>query len=582
VAGLLLVLGAGLVTLAAWPSLSGLLYGWTGEEQALPQLGGAIQLAFQLARPPLDLAPEVPVAHAGMNPFGVNTFLNQEVEPAKRERAMRMIHEAGFRWIRQEFPWQDIEIHGKGDFIDRRNEPFRSAWEKYDHIVSLAEKYGIEIIARLSTPPAWSRAQGDAAGTFAPPDDYNDFGDFVETVVRRYQGRVRYYQIWNEPNIYPEWGKRPVDATQYTELLKVAYKRAKAVDPDVVIIAAPLAATIELDRYPHGFSDALFLQQMYDAGARDYFDILSVQDYGLWSGPTDRRMQPRVLNYSRPLYIRDIMVKNGDAGKAIWLSEMNWNAVPPGFPDSRFGRVDEAQQARYAVEAYRRAQEEWPWMGVVAFWFFKQADDHERNSNAQYYFRMVEPDFTPLPVYGAIKAYANSQPIMYFGYHQEDHWAVSYGGPGDKPGESTGSPWRTIRDRQAILGAYRRADVEGAWVSFTFMGSDLSLVVGKVPGGGTLEVTIDAAPPVRVSLASDGATRFGVVVPVAHALPVTQHRVRIVNVRDERGMVGQAIIDGFLVRNAPAYPVWPLLAVLVALVLIAGIGYTVSKGMRPG
>ena len=33
----------------------------------------------------------------------------------------------------------------------------------------------------------------------------------------------------------------------------------------MVIVAGALAATIELDRYPHGLTDALFLQQMYDA-----------------------------------------------------------------------------------------------------------------------------------------------------------------------------------------------------------------------------------------------------------------------------------------------------------------------------
>ena len=63
-----------------------------------------------------------PVMHAGYNPFGVNTFMEQEVEPVKRERICQMLHDAGVGWIRQEFPWEDIEIHGKGDFEDRRHE----------------------------------------------------------------------------------------------------------------------------------------------------------------------------------------------------------------------------------------------------------------------------------------------------------------------------------------------------------------------------------------------------------------------------------------------------------------------------
>jgi len=85
-------------------------------------------MAGQPHRPQPDTADLVPVANAGVNPFGINTFLEQEVEPEKRERAVQMITDAGFHWIRQEFPWEDIEIHGKGDFQDRRHEPYRSAW----------------------------------------------------------------------------------------------------------------------------------------------------------------------------------------------------------------------------------------------------------------------------------------------------------------------------------------------------------------------------------------------------------------------------------------------------------------------
>ena len=29
-------------------------------------------------------------------------------------------------------------------------------------------------------------------------------------LVNRYKGRIRYYQLWNEPNIYPEWGNYPI------------------------------------------------------------------------------------------------------------------------------------------------------------------------------------------------------------------------------------------------------------------------------------------------------------------------------------------------------------------------------------
>ena len=402
-----LLILSGLAAVAWRGNISASLFAWTGEEETFPQLKGLSDLAAGLLRPRVDTGDDLPTAFADVNPLGMNVFLEQEVDPAKREQQVRMIAEAGFHWLRQEFPWEDIEIHGKGDFADRRHEPVRSAWEKYDHIVALAEQYDLELIVRLSNPPAWSRAEGNAIGAYAPPDDIGDFGDFVQAVVSRYRGRLRFYQIWNEPNIYPEWGEQPVNPEEYVELLEVGSTRARAADPDAVIICGALAANIDLG--PRDLNDFIFLQRMYDADAADYFDILAMQGYGLWSGPTDRRMQPRVVNYSRPRFIRDIMVQNGDAHKPIWISEMNWNVAPKDV-EPRYGRVTLEQQALYAVLAYQRAQKEWPWMGVINFWYFKRADDTwERNRQPEAYFRMVTPDFQPLPVYEAMKAYIHSR-----------------------------------------------------------------------------------------------------------------------------------------------------------------------------
>lgn len=409
---------AGVIVAGAllWAGLKGrariadALFQVTGENRLAQQVKALTDLAADSLRPRLHLAADVPVRYADVSPFGVNVFLDQEADPAKREETVKLAAEAGFHWLRQEFPWQDIEIHGKGDFEDRRTQPAKSAWDKYDNIVALAERYHLEIIARISTPPSWSRAAGEAPGSFAPPDNYNDYGDFVATLVSRYRGRIRFYQIWNEPNIYPEWGNYPISPEQYTALLKIGATRARQADPNAVIICGALASTIDLQPAApapaNSLNDLLFLQRMYDAGAAPYFDIMAMQGYGLWSGPTDRRMQPRVMNYGRPQFVRDLMVANGDAAKPIWISEMNWNAVPDAIADKRFGQVTPEQQARYAVLAYQRARAEWPWVGVINTWYFKRATDlWLREGKPEAYFRLADPDFTLQPIYRSLQAY---------------------------------------------------------------------------------------------------------------------------------------------------------------------------------
>ncbi|MBN1316049.1 MAG: hypothetical protein JXA42_11290 [Anaerolineales bacterium] len=397
-----------LAVILSGKTISRTVFDWTGENSMAGQARAVLQLAFGLLRPQPDTQPDANISHTDVNPFGINTFLQDEVEPAKRERQVQLVADAGFHWIRQEFTWEDIEIHAKNDFTDRRNNPDGiDAWLKYDQITDLADQYGLEIIARLSNPPAWSRQAGDKAGTQAPPDDLADYGDFVYTAVSRYAGRITYFQLWNEPNIYPEWGEAPVNPEGYTELLCHAYRRAKEANPDVVILSGALAPTLSLtDR---DMSDLIFLQRMYDAGAGECFDILSMQGYGLWSGPTDHRQRPTMINYARNVLIRDMMVQNGDAQKAIWISEMNWNPVPDEvLTHGSYGQVSIEEAARYAPLAYQRALEEWPWIGVINFWYLKRASDAEKDQE-WYYFRMAEPDFTLLPVYYSMQEYIQGE-----------------------------------------------------------------------------------------------------------------------------------------------------------------------------
>lgn len=413
----------------------------TGEEEPVGQMRGVLQWLASYTRARPRTAPMTPIAHTEVNPYGINTFLQLEVEPDKVERQLQMIAEAGFTWIRQQFEWAEIEVDGRGQFTDSRNDMTGdgvpdtiNAWDKYDRIVDLAERYGLQIQARLDNPPAWTHAD-PAIGSFAPPDDVQDFVNFAVAVAERYRGRIRYYQIWNEPNIYPEWGEQPVNPEGYTDLLCRTYHALKAVDPQIVVISGALAPTIELSG--RNLMDLIFLERMYNAGAAGCFDILSVQAYGLFSGPSDRRMRPTTVNIARHQYIRDMMVAHGDAHKPIWISEMAWNYVPgpEAAPDianrTMFGQVTLEQAARYAPLFYQRAQEEWPWIGVVNYWFFTRPDTSWR-SQPQYYFRMVEPDysaehptFTPLPVYDAMRAFITSQtPVLHRGVHQAEHWAV--------------------------------------------------------------------------------------------------------------------------------------------------------------
>ncbi|MDE2774662.1 MAG: hypothetical protein OXI77_01870 [Chloroflexota bacterium] len=454
------------------------IWSQTGEEAAAGQIRGLVEVAGNLVRHPLETEPLAPIANKTAFPYGINTFLEQEVERPKIEAMLRMISEAGFVWLRQEFPWEDLEVDGRGQFSDSRLDrdgdgqaDTIDTWLKYDQIVDLTEAYGLRLMARFSNPPAWTRAD-PAAGDRAPPDDLDDFINYVTAVAARYRGRISHYQVWNEPNIYPEWGENPIDPAGYADMLCRAYRALKAVDPNIVVISGAIAPTIALDGN-RDLSDLVFLQALYDHGGGECFDVLSAQGYGLRSGPTDRRLRATSVNVGRHVYYRDIMVRNGDGHKPIWLSEAAWNAtLDAELPPERislygaYGNVTSEQAARYMPIFYERIQQEWPWVGNVMYWFFTRKDPFEADQ-AFYYFRMAEPDyqpekptFTALPVYHSVQDYLSKlEPILYRGRHQAETWQIASGGA-------------TVADASARFGAAPRID---AGLDFRAHGTALAI-----------------------------------------------------------------------------------------------------------
>ena len=423
----------------------------------------------------------VPIAHTDVNPLGINTFLQAEPDPDKVAQMLDMIAAAGFSFIRQPFFWYEIEPE-PGVFWDTKWNV--STWEKYDRIVELARQRDIEIIARLDKPPRWARAGQPNLDQCpdGPPTHYEDYARFVEAVVTRYRGKIRYIQIWNEPNLRNEWGCQPIDPAAFTRLLALAYQAAKRADPTVLVLMPGLAPTDQTG--PENLSDLLFLEGMYQAGAAPYFDIASAMVYGYGYSPSDRRVEFARNNFSRVIQTREIMVRYGDHAKPLWAAEYNWVAFPPdwqGLP-SIWGRpVTLEQQARYLYEGYLRAQREWPWIGVLCVWYFRwwlPPDDPANAADPTRGFAIVEWDLTPRP---AFQLLARARPIL------DRAWTGAYAADS--------------RYWQASEGWERRATPAGqAWVpqntagtlDFLFGGPRVDLTL--LPGT-RISVQVDDRPP---------------------------------------------------------------------------------------
>ena len=159
-------------------------------------------------------------------------------------------------------------------------------WARWDHAIAACERHNVPVVAVLLTSPAWARSDEDLDNPDSPPASLSDFGDFAAALATRYGPSLSVYQIWDAPNVQPNWGNGLVSPAEYMRLLREGSLRMRAVNPNATIVLAGLAPTTEVG--PLNLSESLFLDALYHAGASAYFDVVAAKPYGFWSGPDDR------------------------------------------------------------------------------------------------------------------------------------------------------------------------------------------------------------------------------------------------------------------------------------------------------
>jgi len=490
--------------------------------------------------------------------IGANTFLHREPDAAKVRRELEVLRQAGVGLIRQEFNWAEFEPLDP----DERPDLGEDAWVKYDHIVEAGRDAGIEILARLDRAPAWATPGFDPRANpwmQAPPADNAEFARFAGELAARYRGKVRYYQVWNEPNLFGEWGGRPPNPAEYLAMLRAVGGAIREADPEARIVLAGLAPTIETG--PENLSDLLFLRQLYLLGAKGDFDIAASMSYGLWTGPRDVRIDDQRVNFPRAVLWREVMLEFGDAQTPVWATEYGWMSLPVGWTGDPgiWGNHPIEVQAAWTVDGIQRAREQWPWMPTIVIWASRWPEDLDAR-NPTPYFRLMDKDFTPRPNLEAVRAIFGGPAAAGAGLHQETHAAVSYEGP-----------WPRVPSDLASLTLHRQTGVAGATVRFRFDGTDVGLLTRRGPDMGRVLARIDGQDALADALPRNPAGEAildlyapGVEplarIPIATRLPAGTHTLELTVLAESNpaSSGGLVIVDGLLVGNARL--MWPWLA----------------------
>jgi O-antigen ligase len=454
---------------------------------------------------------------------GVNADL-YGLEASDLDQALAAMDRAGFRWLRQRFPWDAIEIS-----------PGEYDWSAADAIVSATAGHHLELIAVLDGSPVWARAEVDAGNSLAPPIDTRGFGDFVTAFATRYGDRIAHYQIWDEPNIAPHWGAQEIDPAAYVRLLREGSIRVRAADRDSVVLLAALAPNVESGG--ENMSDLLFLDAAYREGAAEWFDVLAAQPYG-FDSPISALPDDGLLNWRRVELLRDVMLSHADGETAIW-------AVSFGV------LVSDAAGVGEAVEFARK---EWPWMGAMLWAAMFPSDGHGQ-------YALLDDAGQPESAFGALQVVVSGPERAWPGAYRPDHATARYQGN-----------WR-VTPSGADIGS------DGDLLTIPFYGTRLDLRVRRGDYRAFLFVSIDGEPANALPLDAEGHAYVVLYDPLHQMDTVTLARGlsdggHVAVVEAERGW-GQWAIAGWAVsREVPSSFPWPavILAIGAVLALIVAIG----------
>ena len=158
------------------------------------------------------------------------------------ENILLKASEIGVKWTRLEANWSLIEkVNGQYDFTGT-DKGFNAALEQgIVPFVTLDGTNTLYVKSKTNQDPKIVEVYGSHP---LPPTSSQEAMEkwlkFVEQMVERYKDKIKYWEIWNEPNHFAYWGDDP-NANEYGRIVNESAKIIKKVDPKAFVIAGALA-----------------------------------------------------------------------------------------------------------------------------------------------------------------------------------------------------------------------------------------------------------------------------------------------------------------------------------------------------
>ncbi|NJP05514.1 MAG: hypothetical protein HC837_07790 [Chloroflexaceae bacterium] len=162
--------------------------------------------------------------HDKGSPFGVVAALGNRVHEAEIPAMVQLMKEAGVQWQREEIFWDRVQKAPGGPFTWTGD---GSGLYNYDYAIGMQANAGIQVLGLLDYNPYWFKGKNPH-----PSEWIKDWGDFVYASVSRYgreRGWIKYWELWNEPNLAGSGYESGLyEVADFVRLLQVGSAAARA------------------------------------------------------------------------------------------------------------------------------------------------------------------------------------------------------------------------------------------------------------------------------------------------------------------------------------------------------------------
>jgi len=174
-------------------------------------------------------------------------------------------------------------------------------WAALDKWLDLAEKNHVDVLYTFGRVPAWTNG---GKGQNMPPSNLRDWETFVHAIVKHSRGRIKFWEIWNEPNDPRFWTG---DLATLTSMAHRAYDIIKAAQPNALVLTPSATWTTT--------SPAQWFRQYFATGGGAYADVIAFHGY---VGPVPEGIVSDIQN------VRIAAKTFGLEHKPIWDTESSW------------------------------------------------------------------------------------------------------------------------------------------------------------------------------------------------------------------------------------------------------------------